>query len=74
MEEHILVTLAKRQFLNAERETVHLVDEPEINAFLNDIEKYPHAYVLACLMDRRLRLKKLGRFLSTSRKRLVLSR
>jgi endonuclease III len=58
MEEHILVTLAKRQFLNAERETVHLVDEPEINAFLNDIEQYPHAYVLACLMDRQIKAEK----------------
>ncbi|MPM80479.1 Endonuclease III [bioreactor metagenome] len=58
MKEHILVTLAKRQFLNVERETVHLVDEPEINAFLNDIEQYPHAYVLGCLMDCQMKSEK----------------
>ena len=58
MKEHILVTLAKRQFLNAERETVHLVDEPEINAFLNNIEQYPHAYVLGCLMDCQMKSEK----------------
>jgi len=56
--EHILVTLARQRFMNSERETVHLVDNPEINAFLNDIEQYPHAYVLACLMDRQIKAEK----------------
>jgi endonuclease-3 len=56
--EHILVTLARQQFMNTERETVHLVNEPEINAFLNDIEQYPYAYVLACLMDRLIKAEK----------------
>lgn len=56
--EHILVTLARQQFMNTERETVHLVDNPEINAFLNDIEHYPHAYVLGCLMDCQMKSEK----------------
>jgi len=58
MKEHILVTLARQLFMNTERETVHLVDKPEINTFLNDIEQYPHAYVLACLMDRQIKAEK----------------
>jgi hypothetical protein len=58
MNEHILVTLARQRFMNTERETVQLVDDPEINAFLNDIEHYPHAYVLGCLMDCQMKSEK----------------
>jgi endonuclease III len=52
------VTLAKQRFINTERETVQLVDDPEIHAFLNDIEQYPHAYVLGCLMDCQMKSEK----------------
>jgi endonuclease III len=58
MKEHILVTLAKNQFINTDPEKVHLVDAPDINAFLNDIEQYPHAYVLGCLMDCQIKSEK----------------
>lgn len=34
---------------------VHLLDDVEDNAFLNDLNRYPHAYVLACCMDRRIK-------------------
>lgn len=49
--EHILVRIGKERFaLN--RNSVHLVDNEEANRFLNDLEHYPHAYVLSCCMDR----------------------
>lgn len=48
--EHILVTLASQRFFNNGYETVNLVDNPEINAFVNDLEHYPHAFLLGCLM------------------------
>ena len=30
----------------------------DANAFLNDLEKYPHAYVLACCMDRQTKAER----------------
>ncbi len=53
--EHILVRLGKERFENPKQNSVHLVDDPEANAFLNDIVNYPHAYVLACCMDRQIK-------------------
>jgi hypothetical protein len=58
MKEHIFVTVAKQRFINTERETAQLVDDLEINTFLNDIEQYPHAYVLGCLMDCQMKSEK----------------
>ena len=58
MIEHILVTLAKRQFIDAEQKTARLVDDPQINNFLNNLEHYPHAYVLGCLMDCQMKSEK----------------
>ncbi len=54
MSDHILVTLGKERFKNPERHSVHLVDDQVQNDFLNDIENIPHAYVMACLMDRQI--------------------
>lgn len=34
---------------------VHLLDDEEDNAFLNNLAEFPHAYVLACCMDRRIK-------------------
>jgi endonuclease III len=55
MAEHLLVTIGKERFADPVRQTVHLVDDKEQNDFLNDIEHVPHAYVLACAMDRQLK-------------------
>lgn len=38
--------------------TVHLLDDEEANALLNDLEHYPHAYVLACCMDKQISSEK----------------
>lgn len=45
--DHILVALGKERFINPEENSVHLVDDLRVNAFLNDLDRYPHAYVLA---------------------------
>jgi len=58
MKEHSLVTLGKDRFLHPEDNSVHLVDDEEANAFLNDLTNYPHAYVLACLMDRQIKAER----------------
>lgn len=34
------------------------MDNPKINTFLNGIEHFPHAYVLACLMDCQIKAEK----------------
>ena len=50
--EHSLVTIGRNRFTNLEREKIDFVENnPDINTLLNDIEQYPHAYVLACLMN-----------------------
>lgn len=41
-----------------EENSVHLVDDDEANKFLNDLINYPHAYVLACMMDRQIKAEK----------------
>lgn len=52
MQEHLLVTIGKERFANHARRTIHLVKDKNQNDFLDDIEHVPHAYVLACAMDR----------------------
>lgn len=56
--EHLLVTIGKARFERHQENTVHLVEEPESNAFLNDIINFPHAYVLACCMDRQTKAER----------------
>ena len=56
--EHILVTIGKQRFENPEENSVHLVDDAQSNAFLNDIVNFPHAYVLACGMDRQIKAER----------------
>ena len=56
--EHILVQIGRERFDNPEENSVHLVDDPDANSFLNDLNKYPHAYVLACCMDRQTKAER----------------
>ncbi|GAG52184.1 unnamed protein product, partial [marine sediment metagenome] len=41
--------------LNSPVKTQQFVDHPEANALVNDLDGHPHAYVLACLMDRQIK-------------------
>ena len=54
----LLVKIAKERFSNPESQIVHFVDDDNANAILNDLDKYPHAYVLACLMDRQIKAER----------------
>jgi len=54
----LLVEIAKKRFENPSSQIVHFVNNKDANAILNDLKKYPHAYVLACLMDRQIKAEK----------------
>lgn len=50
--DHILVKYGKERFEKPKENSVHLVNDEEANSFLNDLDKFPHAFVLSCFMDR----------------------
>ena len=54
----LLVEIGKAKFNDPVRNSVHLVDDVIANDFLNDIINYPHAFVLACCMDRQIKAEK----------------
>ena len=56
--EHILVRIGRERFDNPEVNSVHLVNDQDANAFLNDLVNFPHAYVLACCMDRQTKAER----------------
>ena len=53
-----LVELAKDIFNDKERKIINFVEDEKHNMFLNNIEKYPHAFVLACLMDKQMKAER----------------
>jgi endonuclease III len=55
---NLLVQIAKKRFDNPESQVVHFVDDDEANRILNDLDRYSHAYVLACLMDRQIKAER----------------
>lgn len=55
---HILVRLGRERFNHPKSNLIHLVDDPEANAFLSNLNEYPHAYVLACCMDRQTKAER----------------
>ncbi|MDM8566957.1 hypothetical protein QUF74_15070 [Candidatus Halobeggiatoa sp. HSG11] len=56
--ENLLVKIAKQRFANPTSQLVHFIDDKNANAILNDLDNYPHAYVLACLMDRQIKAER----------------
>lgn len=52
----LIVRIGEERFYSLEnKEIVHFLDDEEINVFLNDLDKYPHAFILACLMDKQMK-------------------
>ena len=49
----LLIEKSKKLF-KEDKAIVHFVYDEEQNKFLNDLKNYPHAFVLACLMDRQI--------------------
>ncbi len=54
----MLVTIGKARFSDSERHLIPFVNDIEQDRFLNDIENTPHAFVLACLMDRQIKAER----------------
>ena len=53
-----LVEIAKKRFDEIDSQIVHFTKVKEIDSFLNDLTNFPHAYVLACLMDRQIKAER----------------
>ena len=58
MKDSLLVRIAKERFDKVDSQTVHFTGIREIDLYLNDLDNYPHAYVLACLMDRQIKAER----------------
>jgi endonuclease III len=54
----LLVDLAVERFTTQSGHDVKFVENIEANDFLNDLKKYPYAFVLACLMDRGIKAER----------------
>lgn len=54
----ILLEIAKQKFLTTRKQIISFVADESANVFLNDIETYPHAFVLACIMDRQIQAER----------------
>ena len=48
-----LVSMSK-EYIQKSPDTVHFVDNQNQNKLLNDLDHYPHAFVLACIMDKQI--------------------
>ncbi len=55
---NLLLQIAKERFSRPTSQIVHFVDNDGANEILNNLESYPHAYVLACLMDRQIKAER----------------
>ncbi|MGE4385268.1 MAG: hypothetical protein AB7E39_05340 [Endomicrobiaceae bacterium] len=55
---NLIVQIAKKRFSNPTNQIVHFIDDIPTNKILNDLENYPHMFVLACLMDRQIKAER----------------
>lgn len=54
----ILVDIGKRKFRNECNKIPQFVEDEKANNLLTDLNKYSHAYLLACLMDRQIKAER----------------
>ncbi|NLM00350.1 MAG: iron-sulfur cluster loop [Treponema sp.] len=54
----ILLDIAKKKFQEMNKQNIHFVENKEANDFLNNLDEYPHLFVLACLMDRQMKAER----------------
>lgn len=54
----LLVRVGWERFKQSSESPIHFVDDPKGNELLNDLDTYPHAYVLACCMDRQTKAER----------------
>ena len=52
-----LLEISKEQYKKSDG-TAHLVDDENINRLFNNLEDYPHAFVLGCVMDKQIQAKR----------------
>jgi len=53
-----LLEIATQRFVENNCKQLPFSDNEESNIFLNDLVHYPHAYVLACLLERQIKSEK----------------
>ncbi len=58
MKDNLIVKIAKNRFNNHKSQEVHFTDNVEANKILINLKKYPHSFVLACLMDRQIKAER----------------
>ncbi len=49
------------EVFNSDKQNVHYFvgeEEEEVNEFLNDLENYPHAFLIACLCDKQIKAER----------------
>ena len=56
--ETLLVKIGRERFGEGPENSVQLVDDSSSNSFLNDLTHFPHAFVLACGMDRQIKTER----------------
>lgn len=49
-----IIEIAEEEFYNEENNGIMHSKDAEVDTFINDLEKHPHAFLLACLMSRRI--------------------
>ena len=56
--ETLIVKIAKERFQSSKAYSVQFVDNAEANDLISNLKDYPHAFVLACLMDRQVKAER----------------
>jgi len=61
------------EVFNSDKQNVHYFvgeEEEEVNEFLNDLENYPHAFLIACLCDKQIKAERAWKIPFDLRKRI----